>query len=173
MVRWVLAVVLACSLIPQAHASPRSDLYRSAKSATALVVALNDSTHSVSMGSGFFLTDDGLLITNAHVVEGGTRFLVYIRDQYIATSPSVLHVDSDADLAALRVPGASVTTLSLATEFPEDGTEVMSVGYPRITDILQMGFALHPTVGPGTVSGMAQGRSRTTGRVTPFVQTTG
>lgn len=173
MLRWVLAVILACSLIPQVYASPRSDLFRAAKSATALIVALNDSTHSVSIGSGFFLTEDGLLVTNAHVVEGATRFLVYIRDEQIVTSPAILHIDADADLAALRVPVASVETLSLAADFPEEGADVFSVGYPRITDILQMGFTLHPTVGPGTVSGLAQGRSRTTGRVAPFIQTTG
>ncbi|WP_447978906.1 trypsin-like peptidase domain-containing protein [Candidatus Nitrospira bockiana] len=144
-----------------------------AKAATALIVALNDSNHSVSMGSGFFLTDDGLLVTNAHVLEGGSRFLVYVHDDVIITALDVLAIDSDADLAALHVSVSPVETLALAAENPEDGTEVFAVGYPRITDILQMGFALHPTVGPGTVSGVAQGRSRTNGSPTSFVQTTG
>jgi lipoprotein NlpI len=125
------------------------------------------------MGSGFFLSEDGLLVTNAHVVEGGSRLLVYVQDRLVVTAPKVLVTDGDADLAALRVSVDSPKTLALAPDHPVEGTEVMSLGYPRITDILQMGFALHPTIGSGMVSGMAQGRSRTSGHQAGFIQTTG
>lgn len=154
-------------------AGQRAEIVQHVKAATVLIVSINDAGHSVSMGSGFFLSGDGLLVTNAHVVEGGSRLLVYIRDRLVATSPQVLAIDGDADLAALRVAVDSPEILALATENPLEGTDVMSVGYPRITDILQMGFALHSTAGSGMVSGMAQGRSRTNGRQTGFVQTTG
>ena len=154
-------------------AGQRAETVQHVKAATVLIVAINDSAHSVSMGSGFFLSDDGLVVTNAHVVEGGSHLLVYIRDRLVATSPKVLVIDGDADLAALRVPVDSPDILALSPENPLEGTDVMSVGYPRITDILQMGFALHSTVGSGMVSGMAQGRSRMNGRQAGFVQTTG
>ena len=154
-------------------AGPRAEMVQHVKAATALIVAINESGHSVSMGSGFFLSEDGLLVTNAHVVEGSSRLLVYIRDRLVATSPQVLVIDGDADLAALRVPVDSQEILALAPENPLEGTDVMSIGYPRITDILQMGFALHSTVGSGMVSGMAQGRSRMNGRQAGFIQTTG
>lgn len=154
-------------------AGQRAELVQHAKAATALIVAVSDSGHSVSMGSGFFLSEDGLLVTNAHVVEGGSRLLVYIHDRLVATSSKVLIADGDADLAALRVPVDSPEILALAPDNPLEGADVMSVGYPRITDILQMGFALHSTVGSGMVSGMAQGRSRTSGRQAGFIQTTG
>jgi thioredoxin-like negative regulator of GroEL len=154
-------------------AGQRTEMVQHAKAATALIVAVSDSGRSVSMGSGFFLSGDGLLVTNAHVVEGGSRLLVYIHDRLVATSSQVLVTDSDADLAALRVPVDSPEILALAPDNPSEGIEVMSVGYPRITDILQMGFALHSTLGSGMVSGMAQGRSRTNGQPAGFVQTTG
>src|SRR6185436_13668172 len=48
-----------------------------------------------------------------------------------------------------------------------------AVGYPRITDILQMGMTLHTTVFPINVSGIALGRSRIQNRPASFIQTTG
>jgi hypothetical protein len=50
---------------------------------------------------------------------------------------------------------------------------VIAVGYPRITDILQLGFALHASTIPAMVSGLVQGPSRTNGRVVDFLQTAG
>jgi tetratricopeptide (TPR) repeat protein len=154
-------------------AGQRAEILQHAKAATALVVAISDSSRSVSMGSGFFVSEDGLLVTNAHVVEGGSRLLVYVQDRLVAMAPQILVIDGDADLAALRVSIDSPEILALAPDHPVEGTEVMSVGYPRITDILQMGFALHATIGSGMVSGMAQGRSRTSGHQAGFIQTTG
>jgi Tfp pilus assembly protein PilF len=156
-----------------AQAGFRSDLFRHAKEGTVLVVAIDDATHSVSIGSGFFIDDKGLLITNAHVIEQGARLHVYVRDRFIHSDPRVVALDPDLDLVALQLEQTDGRVLSLASAIPEEGTEVIAVGYPRITDILQMGFALHATVGSGTVGGVAQGRSRTTGRATSFVQTTG
>lgn len=170
----LFALILFCFVATNpGWAGQRADMLQRAKAATALIVAINDSGQSVSMGSGFFLSESGLLVTNAHVVEGGSRLLVYIEDHLVTTAAQVLIADSDADLAALRVPVESPVTLALAPEHPLEGTEVMSVGYPRITDILQMGFAVHATIGSGMVSGVVQGRSRTHGRQAGFIQTTG
>jgi S1-C subfamily serine protease/lipoprotein NlpI len=173
MLHWFLAVILSCLFVSHAEAATRAELIRHAKTATVLIVAVNDAARSISMGSGFFVTDDGLFVTNAHVIETHSRLVVYINNEMVSVSPEVIAVDPDADLAALRIHVTGAPTVPLAVENPEEGSEVITVGYPRITDILQMGFTLHPTVGAGTVSGMAQGRSRTTGRQAAFVQTSG
>jgi tetratricopeptide (TPR) repeat protein len=170
---WIIAALVSCFIGFPAHASQRADLFRHAKAATALIVAINDSTQSVSMGSGFFINGHGLLVTNAHVIEDSTRLYLYVQDQAIHSAPEIVAVDPDLDLAALRVEQSDIETLTLAAEMPSEGTDVIAVGYPRITDILEMGFALHATVGTGLVGGLAQGRSRTKGGVAGFVQTTG
>ncbi len=170
---WLVASLISCVLVSPVQASPRGDLFRHAKAATALIMAINDSTQSVSMGSGFFVNNEGLLITNAHVVEENSRLFVYVENQFIHSTPEVIAIDPDLDLAALKVAQSDVEILTLAAELPSEGASVIAVGYPRITDILQMGFALHATVGTGTVSGVAQGRSRTNNQIAGFVQTTG
>lgn len=169
----LIAAFLLFTLAVPAHAGQREDIFRQAKAATALIVAVNDANHSISLGSGFFVDVKGLLVTNAHVIEENTRLYVYVRDQEVYRAPDVVAVDPDLDLAALRIQGTWVDPLALAAENPQEGTEVIAVGYPRVTDILQMGFTLHATVVPGTVSGLAQGRSRTEGRAAGFIQTTG
>lgn len=173
MFHFLLTTFLFFILAGPAHAGQREDIFRQAKAATALIVAVNDANRSISLGSGFFVEANGLLVTNAHVVEESTRLYVYVRDQEVYPAPEVVAVDSDLDLAALRIRDAKVDPLALAMDKPPEGTEVIAVGYPRVTDILQMGFTLHATIVPGTVSGLAEGRSRTNGLVAVFIQTTG
>src|SRR5438552_11610704 len=174
----LLATVLLCltslTFSSFAFAAPHGEVYRQAKAVTALVVAVNDTTHSVSLGSGFFVDPDGLLITDAHVVEDHTRLFVYVQDQQVFPSPPILVMDRDLDLAALRIPlkGTDIS-LTLAQRSPDDGEDVIAVGYPRITDILQMGFVLHPTVVAGQANGLASPRSPAQGRSIPFFLTTG
>ncbi|HEX9154345.1 MAG TPA: tetratricopeptide repeat-containing serine protease family protein, partial [Nitrospira sp.] len=88
-------------------------------------------------------------------------------------APEVVAVDPDLDLAVLRIPNTWADPLVLAADPTPEGSEVIAVGYPRITDILQMGFALHASIIPAMVSGLVQGQSRTNGRVVNFLQTAG
>ncbi len=152
---------------------PRQDIFRHAKAATVLIVGTNEATHSISLGSGFFVDAGGLLVTNAHVIEESSRLYVYVLDREIYAAPEVVAVDVDADLAVLRIPHTSSHPLTLAADPTPEGTEVIAVGYPRITDILNMGFTLHATSIPAMVSGLVQGQSRTNGRAIDFLQTTG
>ena len=173
MLRLLLAAWL-CAVLPAVTlANQRGDVFRHAKAATALVLAVNDATESVSLGSGFFINANGLLVTNAHIIEESKRVYLYVRDRNVYTTPEVVAVDPDLDLAALRIHRTGVDAIELSADIPDEGTDVLAVGYPRIQDILQMGFALHATISTGSVSGVAEGRSRTKGRQVPFIQTTG
>ncbi len=58
-----------------------------------------------------------VVLTNAHVVEDSTRLFVYIRNQAIDPGATVLALDADLDLAALRVQtDQPVPFLPLAAE---------------------------------------------------------
>lgn len=169
-----VAGFLVTLLLPlQVAALTKPEIYRHAKSGTVLIVAIDDKTHSVALGSGFFVNPDGLLITNAHVLEDSTRLVVYVGDQEVYASPNVVAVDADRDLAALRIPVSNATSLTLADQPALEGAEAIAVGYPRLTDVLNLGFDLHPTSVPGIVNGLIPGRSRTTQRYAPFLQTIG
>ena len=101
-----------------AGAATKAEVYGHAKASTVLVVAIDDKSNSVSLGSGFLVNADGLVITNAHVIEDNSRLLVYVGNEEVYTNPTVLAVDSDRDLAALRIPPQAVPALALAVEAP-------------------------------------------------------
>ena len=170
----LMSLLLLVSTPDMALSFTQGDLYRQAKAATVLIMGINDESNALSFGSGVFISEQGLVLTNAHVVEDSTRLFVYIRNQAVDSDVKVLAIDSDLDLAALRVQtDLPVPFLPLATEVPEESTPTIAVGYPRVSDVLQMGLTLHASVIPMTITGAAMGRSRTAGQPIPFVQTVG
>jgi TPR repeat protein len=63
--------------------------------------AVNSATAS---GTGFFVTQDGYLVTAAHVVDGATKIVV--KTKYLALGAAVVKMDKINDLAVLRITGA-------------------------------------------------------------------
>jgi Tfp pilus assembly protein PilF len=170
----LVSLLLLVSTPDRAYSFTQGDLYRQAKASTVLIVGINDESNALSFGSGVFISEQGVVLTNAHVVEDSTRLFVYIRNQAIDPAAQVLAIDSDLDLAALRVQtNQPVPFLPLAAEVPDEGTPMIAVGYPRVSDVLHMGLTLHASVVPMTITGAAMGRSRTAELPIPFVQTVG
>ncbi|HSQ49631.1 MAG TPA: tetratricopeptide repeat-containing serine protease family protein [Nitrospiraceae bacterium] len=173
-VLFFISLLLLVSTPDMALAYTQGDLYRQAKASTVLIVGINDESNALSFGSGVVISEQGVVLTNAHVVEDSTRLFVYIRNQAIDTGATVLAIDSDLDLAALHIQtDLPVPFLPLAAEIPDEGTPTIAVGYPRVSDVLHMGLTLHTSVIPMTITGAAMGRSRTAGLPVPFLQTVG
>ena len=61
---------------------------------------------SVGLGSGFIIRDDGLVVTNEHVVKGATEIIVTLADGRDFPA-EVVGVDEISDIALLRLRGAS------------------------------------------------------------------
>ena len=117
MLCWIVCLLLPASAF--AHSSHQ--LYRQAKATTVLIVGIDDDTQSLSFGSGVFVSGDGLVLTNAHVIKDATRLFVYSQAQDVDTQPEILAVEPDWDLAALRVAAPRPTPyLSIAKEQAEE-----------------------------------------------------
>ena len=157
----------------QTWASERSEVYRQSRSGAVLLVSVDRVSKSLSFGTGFFMTQDGHILTNAHVLAPPAKLLVYVPDQGVFTEAKTIVIDQDADLAVLHLPSVQGRALPLSRSFAEEGTEALAVGFPRVIDTLQMGLTLHGTVKPVNISGVAMGRSRTQGRIIPFIQVSG
>ena len=96
-----------------------------------------------SQGSGFFISADGYLVTNHHVVEGSPTAEVQTEDQRTYTA-KVVGTDPTSDLALLKVDGRSdFPYVKLADKMPRVGDWVLAVGNP---------FGLGGTVTAGIVS---------------------
>ncbi|MEA2687319.1 MAG: serine protease Do [Actinomycetota bacterium] len=101
---------------------------------TVLVVALFDGER-VGSGTGWVLdAEEGLIVTNAHVVNGGAEFEIGMGDDQ--QPAELLGVAPCDDLAVLAVDGMTdLTTMSLGTQTDlRLGEEVVAVGFPETAD---------------------------------------
>ena len=102
---------------------------------------------SVGAGSGFFVSADGYIVTNAHVVENATKITVRLADQR-ELEARLIGRDEATDLAVIKVVGRDFPFVTFEEQAqPRVGDWVIAVGNP---------FGLGGTATAGIVS--AQGR---------------
>jgi S1-C subfamily serine protease len=106
-----------------------------------------DAQESVSTGSGFVIDEEGLILTNAHVVESATDIEVTFSDRH-TVSASAVGSDPDTDLAVLRVRGQEDDLHPL--ELGDSST--VQVGDPTIA--IGNPFGLERTLTTGVVSAL-------------------
>ena len=109
-----------------------------------VVTVLADTSSGGAEGSGVVLSSDGLVLTNNHVVESATRVRVTLSDGRTLDA-TVVGADATADLAVLRVSGASgltAATLGSSADL-QVGDAVLAFGSP---------LGLEGTVTAGIVS---------------------
>ncbi len=103
-------------------------------------------------GSGFFISPDGYIVTNNHVVEGADKITVRINDER-SLPATVVGRDSATDLAVIKVQGSGFPYVNFEDRAkPRVGDWVVAVGNP---------FNLGGTATAGIVS--ALGRANVSG----------
>ena len=113
---------------------------------------------TMAQGSGFFISADGYIVTNNHVVDHATEVTITTSDG--KTMPAkVIGADSKTDLALLKAQGSDFPFVTFATKAPRVGDWVIAVGNP---------FGLGGTVTAGIVS--ARGRDIGSGPYDDFLQ---
>ena len=116
-----------------------------------------------SLGSGVILSEDGILVSNYHVVGMATEIRVVLNDRR-EFSARVLLGDEESDLAILKidVPDALPYLDLRASEEVEVGELVLAIGNP---------FGVGQTVSSGIVSGLARSGGSNGGGQGYFIQT--
>ncbi len=114
-------------------------------------------------GSGFVFAPDGLVVTNAHVVEGAPDVSVVLPDGRTCDA-SVIGSDSDTDLAVLKISALDLHVVSFGdTRRLRAGQIVVAIGNP---------FGFQHTVTTGVVSATGRSLRARTGRLmTGLIQT--
>jgi len=105
-------------------------------------------TRPESSGTGFFITDDGYLITNEHVAGSGAP--VRLVTEAGIVSAKVVRLDAANDLALLKVEGKFAALPVVSSRTMRLGSTVATVGFPNIG--LQ-GFA--PKLAKGEIAALS------------------
>jgi len=110
------------------------------------------------VGSGFILTADGFIMTNAHVVDGADEVIVTLPDKR-EFKARIVGADRRTDVAVVKIEGAGLPAVRIGdASRVRVGEWVMAIGSP---------FGLENTVTAGIVSA----KQRDTGDYLPFIQT--
>ena len=110
------------------------------------------------VGSGFILTADGFIMTNAHVVEGADEVLVTLTDDR-EFKARIIGADKRTDVAVVKIDATGLPAIKVGdVNRLKVGEWVMAIGSP---------FGLKNTVTAGIVSA----KQRDTGDYLPFIQT--
>ena len=110
------------------------------------------------VGSGFILSADGFVMTNAHVVEGADEVLVTLADKR-EFKAKIIGADKRTDVAVVKIEGTGLPSVKIGdANRMRVGEWVMAIGTP---------FGLENTVTAGIVSA----KQRDTGDYLPLIQT--
>jgi len=110
------------------------------------------------VGSGFVLTSDGFILTNAHVVDGADEVLVTLVDKR-EFKARIVGADKRTDVAVVKIEAAGLPAVKIGdVNRLKVGEWVMAIGSP---------FGLENSVTAGIVSA----KQRDTGDYLPFIQT--
>ncbi len=110
------------------------------------------------VGSGFILTSDGYVMTNAHVVDGADEMIVTLTDKR-EFKAKLIGADKRTDVAVVKIEATGLPAVKIGdVSRLKVGEWVMAIGSP---------FGLENTVTAGIVSA----KQRDTGDYLPFIQT--
>lgn len=116
------------------------------------IVRINvESARGQSLGSGFVVSDTGIVVTNYHVIEGGQTVKAQFEDNRECDVTGFLLFDDERDIAIIQLDpsGAPFVPISMADHLPRKGEEVAAFGAP---------LGLSFTASKGTVSNVRDGR---------------
>ncbi|AIO42729.1 peptidase Do family protein [Burkholderia cenocepacia] len=119
-----------------------------------------DDQPSASLGSGFIVSSDGYILTNAHVIDGANVVTVKLTDkrEYKA---KVVGSDKQSDVAVLKIDASGLPTVKIGDPAQSKvGQWVVAIGSP---------YGFDNTVTSGIIS--AKSRSLPDENYTPFIQT--
>lgn len=111
-------------------------------------------------GTGFFVTSNGYMLTNHHVVEGADKITVTLNDR-TELDATLVGSDERSDVAVLKVTGSAFPALPIGdSNLLKVGEPVLAIGSP---------FGFDYSASAGIVSAKSRSFSRETS--VPFIQT--
>jgi len=113
-------------------------------------------------GSGFIISDDGYVVTNAHVIDSAAKIVVTLKDRR-ELDAKVIGVDEASDIAVLKIDakGLPAVTMGDSSEL-RVGQWVVAIGAP---------FGLEHSASQGIVSALARSLNQRNTTYVPFIQT--
>ena len=149
---WI-TVTVACLLVAQAPAQADSipEIVAKTKPAVVEIVTIDQKGSTNRLGTGFFISPDGQVVTNQHVVEGAASIAAINNNGAMFLFERVVARPAGVDLAVLKFRATDVPFLTLGRSTNAvEGQKVVVIGNPT---------GLTGTVSDGIISAFRENRS--------------
>lgn len=132
------------------------EIYKKAHQSVVLLVPLDQEGQPIAVGSGFFIGDGRIIVTNHHVISGAVTVRVQTVTGETFEVTEAIAVDPAHDIALLTAPQTG-PPLELAMRTPTIGEEIVVIGNPR---------GLQGTLSTGIISGVRREEDSTFYQIT-------
>jgi Flp pilus assembly protein TadD len=126
-------------------------IVQKAKPAVVEILTFDQQNKLLKTGTGFFISAEGLLLTNHHVISGGSSFMAKTPTGAVYFLKSVVFASESYDVAELQFFATDVSHLTLGSSLSAvEGQRVLVIGNPE---------GLEGTVSDGIISAFRAGRT--------------
>jgi len=149
---WI-RVTATCLLLGQlpARADTIPEIVKRAKPAVVEIVALDEKGSPTKLGTGFFISADGLVVSNCHVIQGASSLAAFDNHDALFALDRILACSTDPDLAILKFTAHDVAFLQPHRSGElDEGDKVVVIGNPT---------GLTGTVSEGIISALRENGS--------------
>jgi hypothetical protein len=146
---FILVTLLCWSRVLSADTIP--EIVARAKPAVVQIITFDQNKEPLKTGTGFFVTGDGYLLTNNHVIAGGSYILAKTSSGAVYNFESVAVRSDDPDVAILKFTTTDVPHLQLGSSAEAvEGQKILVIGNPE---------SLEGTVSDGIISAFRDDRT--------------
>lgn len=136
MVVIITCIFTACDKGSQNQELSANEIYSNVDPSVAFILISTKSGYS--SGSGFFIDNNGTLVTNYHVIEDGLSGAIQMNDGKTATIDKVLGFDKKLDIAILATSATNTKPVTISKTPVQVGDTVYAIGYP---EAFKLGFS--------------------------------
>lgn len=105
-------------------------LARNTRKAVVMIVSYDANGKVLKTGSGFFVSDNGRVVTNRHVINNVINAIAKTEDGAIYIIVGALADSASLDLAVLKAEAKQVPFLTIQAVLPEAGSRIAIIGSP-------------------------------------------
>ncbi|MBL7075681.1 tetratricopeptide repeat protein [candidate division KSB1 bacterium] len=143
---FLFCIVVVSSTLAQEYLP---EIIKKIEPSTVVIITYDDEGEFLGQGSGFFISKDGDIITNWHVLQGASRAEIKTAQGKVYPITQILAEDKEGDImrVSVDIPLKIVRPLTVSTSIPEVGERVIVIGSP---------LGLERTVSDGIVSAVRE-----------------
>ena len=127
----LFSIVLVVLCVPSTCLGDAEKIFRENSPAVVVVASIDKEGKPMSLGSGFIVREDGVIVTNYHVVNMASDIKIKIGYK-VRDIEGLLHVDPENDIAIIKVEGKDYPKVRIGdANKAQIGEKVYAIGSPQ------------------------------------------